>query len=121
MNTAVTPNPSDAQLSSACCVVIDSSILSTYQSNHTLERLCCAYKDYSLPEDLSQAARIKILMLSDEDLVPFFLCMKINALPYAIAWMARDDNSEIYDRSLNGMSLMFLLFHTMPTLFKRGL
>jgi hypothetical protein len=106
----------------------DSSILSTYQSNHTLERLCCAYKDYSLPEDLlnrennlSQAARIKILMLSDEDLVPFFLCMKINALPYAIAWMARDDNSEIYDRSLNGMSLMFLLFHTMPTLLKRGL
>jgi hypothetical protein len=111
----------------------DSSILSTYHSNHTLERLCCAHREDSLPEDLlsllqinrdnnlSQAARMKILMLSGEDLAPFFLCMKINALPYAIAWMARDDNSEIDDRSLNGMSLMFLLFHTMPTLFKRGL
>ena len=50
----------------------DSSILSTYQSNHTLERLCCAYKEDSLPEDLlsllqinrdnnlSQAASMKI-------------------------------------------------------------
>ncbi len=111
----------------------DSSILSTYQSNHTLERLCYAHQEDSLPEDLlsllqinrdnnlSQAARIKILMLSDKNLAPFFLCMKINALLYAIAWMARDDNSEIYDQSLNGMSLMFLLFRTMPTLLKRGL
>ena len=111
----------------------DSSILSTYHSNHTLERLWCAYMEDLLPEDLlfllqinrdnnlSQAVCMKILMLSDEDLAPFFLCMKINALPYAIAWMARDDNSEIDDQSLNGMSLMFLLFHTMPMLFKRGL
>ena len=110
----------------------DSSILSTYQSNHTLERLCSAYREDSLPEDLlsllqinrdnnlSQAVRIKILMLSDEDLAPFFLCMNKNALPYAIAWMARDDNSDIYDGSLNGFSLLFLLFRTMPTLLKRG-
>ena len=108
----------------------DSSILSMYHSNHTLERLCCAHREDLLPEDLlsllqinrdnnlSQAARMKILMLSGEDLAPFFLCMKINALPYAIAWMASNDNSEIYDQSLNGMSLMFLLFHTMPTLLK---
>ena len=110
----------------------DSSILSTYQSNHTLQRLCSAYREDSLPEDLlsllqinrdnnlSQAVRIKILMLSDEDLAPFFLCMNKNALPYAIAWMARDDNSDIYDGSLNGFSLLFLLFRTMPTLLKRG-
>ena len=50
----------------------DSSILSTYQSNHTLERLCCAYKEDSLPEDL-----LSLLQINRDNNLSQAACMKI--------------------------------------------
>jgi hypothetical protein len=109
----------------------ESSFFSTYQHNHTLERLCIEYQENSLPEELSsllqinrdnnssQAARLKIFEAhfheSYEDLTSFTIRMKKNALPCAIAWMARDkdDDSEIYERSIDCVSVMFRISRTM--------
>ncbi len=65
----------------------------------------------------SQAARLKIFKAhfheNDEDLTSFTICMKKNALPHAIAWMARDDSSEFYKRSIDCISVKFRLFLTL--------
>lgn len=87
----------------------DSSILSTFNSNHTLERLCSDVHT-PLPEDLrsllwineenypSQAARLKIIKthLSEHEInMQPFMDMSLSIRPHAIAWMAKDD-SQIY-------------------------
>jgi len=80
-----------------------SSILSTFNSNHTLQLF---YHDFrSLPNDLSsllrlnressvsQAARLKIIKShfsgSEINMQPF-MEMNLNVRPHAIAWMAKD-------------------------------
>jgi hypothetical protein len=83
-----------------------SSILNTFNSNHTLEKICGEYKERSLPNDLSsllrlnressvsQAARLKIIKSHfsgyEINMQPF-MEMNLNVRPHAIAsWMAKD-------------------------------
>ena len=82
-----------------------SSIMGTYESNHSLQRVFEYECDESwLPSDLkdllqinrentqTEAARRKILNVhfSDDFSMQPFIDMDLNALPHAIAWMARD-------------------------------
>ena len=87
-----------------------SSIMETYLSNHTLEKLCGEYDEIlKLPKDLvsllllnkkkncdSQAARLKIIMThfsgSEISMLPF-MNMDLIVRPHAIAWMFRDLHS----------------------------
>ena len=82
-----------------------SSILSTFNSNHTLERICNAREEDYYSDDLmcllrinrhkSKAARLKIIKshfsgpsIKDK---PFNVdMMKLRVRPHAIAWMAKD-------------------------------
>ena len=80
--------------------------MSTYRSNHSLERLCRdEYDEEFLHEDLrsllqlniensnSQAARLKIIEthFSGSDInTQIFIDMKSKVFPAAIAWMGRD-------------------------------
>mmetsp|Transcript_26263 Transcript_26263/g.56390 ORF Transcript_26263/g.56390 Transcript_26263/m.56390 type:complete len:298 (-) Transcript_26263:221-1114(-) len=81
-----------------------SSIMDTYHSNHTLEKLCEEQSEDELPEDMQsflqlnrqykqhQAARLKIIRSHfsvDINLQPF-MDMDLNVLPHAIAWIAQD-------------------------------
>ena len=82
-----------------------SSILNTFNSNHTLEELCHKSFARPLPNDLlslfkinressvSQAARIKIIKThfsgSEINMQPF-MEMNLSVRPHAIAWMAKD-------------------------------
>jgi hypothetical protein len=113
-----------------------SSILSTFRSDHKLEKICDGKIqegvrinepfDVLLPEDLRSllqinrnhsnraAARIKIIMtqhFSDSVInVKPFTDMPTNVFPYAIAWMAKD---------VPGMSVLYQFIRSMPTLSKK--
>ncbi|KAL3769844.1 hypothetical protein ACHAW5_000716 [Stephanodiscus triporus] len=121
-----------------------SSIMSTYQSNHTLEtvRIDSVGKDavdsvwymavesvWSLlhlnrEESKNDVARIKIIKAHfsgiDVNLKPF-ADMGTNVLPHAIAWMARVSNSRARAtlRFPDGMSVMYQFLSTTPTLLER--
>ena len=84
-----------------------SSVLSTYNSNHTLEKLSSESKEQLLPQDLrsllqlnrenieSQAARRKInaTHFSGREInMQPFMDMGLIIRPHAIAWMARESN-----------------------------
>jgi hypothetical protein len=101
----------------------ESRILSTYNSNHSLEKL--QYTDQALPDNLksllkinrensnSQAARIKIIKthFSGSDInTQMFTCMELNVLLNATAWMGRDGGSDV-----NG-DLLFAFLRSMPLL-----
>ena len=96
----------------------NSSILSTYHSNHTLEKLCSESDEEGLHENLrsllqlnrvyseSQAAHLKIIKVHYSGLdiyMQFFVDMNLSALPHAIAWMARDDNVYQFVRAVPSM------------------
>jgi hypothetical protein len=112
-----------------------SSILSTFRSNNTLEKICHGkiqeagrYNELAeglLPEDLRillqinrnhsnrNAARIKIIMTHFSDSVinvKPFTDMPNKVFPYAIAWMAKD---------VPGMSVLYQFIRSMPTLSKK--
>ena len=82
-----------------------SSIVSTYHSNHTTEKLCSLSDECKLPEEVktflrlnkenskSQAARIKIIkthLSGCEINMQPFVNMELSIHPHANAWMARD-------------------------------
>jgi hypothetical protein len=96
-----------------------STILSTFNSNHTLQRigfllvcedielLLTINREYSV----SQAARIKIINshFSGSDInTQVFTDMKLNILPTAMSWMGQDN------RSNGGMNLMFQFLRREP-------
>jgi hypothetical protein len=110
-----------------------SSILSTFNSNHTLENISDGMiKEEGpfnvLPEDLRRllqinrnhsnrdAARIKIIKThfsgSTINVKPFTDIMATNVFPYAIAWMARD---------IPGMSVLYQFCQHCLKKSKRGL
>ena len=82
-----------------------SSILNTFNSNHTLEKICDEIYERSLPKNLSsllrlnrecsvsEAARLKIINTHfsgyEINMQPF-MEMNLNVRPHAIAWMAKD-------------------------------
>jgi hypothetical protein len=103
----------------------NSSIMSTYNSNHILSKLSQEYSDWPMPNDLasslqfntensvSQAARLKIIKThfsgSNINTKPFTV-MESKVLPTAISWMGRDCGiSEIND-------LLFAFVRSMPSL-----
>jgi hypothetical protein len=81
-----------------------SSILNTFNSNHTLEKVCDTWNETLLPlesvlqinreNSVSQAARLKIIKThfsgSEINMRPF-VEMILSVRPHAIAWMAKDE------------------------------
>jgi len=103
----------------------NASILRTYQSNHSFEKLCRTDDESSLPKNLrsllrinrensnNQAARIKIIKthFSGSNInTQIFARMEVNVLPTVIAWMGRDGRSDG-----NG-DLLFAFLWSMPLL-----
>lgn len=103
-------------LSQALCNT--SSIMGTYNSNHTLQKLGEEYREDELPEDVrklldinsdnskSEAARLKIIEhhFRQSFAVSPFLEMEWKVLPHAIAWMCRDHSHIV----LEGRVFLFL-------------
>ena len=92
-----------------------SSIVSTYHSNHTTEKLCSLSDECKLPEEVktflrlnkenskSQAARIKIIkthLSGCEINMQPFVNMELSIHPHANAWMARDYHLRIFVRAV---------------------
>ena len=103
----------------------NSSILSTYLSNHSLEMLSHTSNEDPTPEDLIsllrinrensniQTAHIKIIKIhfSGSDINTQIIAhMDVNVLPTVIAWMSRDEGSDG-----NG-DLLFAFLRSMPML-----
>ena len=113
------------------------SIVQTYHSNHTLEklfnddrlRIFTTNRERKFPEDIrsllqlnednkrSEAARLKIIHSHfshfsgrDMNLLPF-TGMEMNVIPHAIAWMGRDDC-----RSNEISAILFSRIRSMPLL-----
>jgi hypothetical protein len=116
----VTSNDSGAAFSRMLCNT--SSILGTYNSNHTLEKLCRENFDSALPANIMsllrinresskiQAARIKIINTHFSGTcmnTQVLTDMELNVIPIAIGWMGRDGGS-------NGF--LFALLRSMPSL-----
>jgi hypothetical protein len=104
VNYRVTPNGYGALINSLCN---KTSIISTYHSNHTLQKICCESVVKSMPNELtyllninkfnnrSQAARLKIIKThfsgSTINMQPFGE-MDVQVRPHAISWMTKEDN-----------------------------
>ena len=116
----VTSNDSGDAFSRMLCNT--SSILGTYNSNQTLEKLCREDFDSALPANImsllrfnresskSQAARNKIINTHFSGTgmnTQVFTDMKLNVIPIAIGWMVREGGS-------NG--ILFSLLRSMPSL-----
>jgi hypothetical protein len=96
-----------------------SSILNTFNSNHTLEKVCDTWNETLLPlesvlqinreNSVSQAARLKIIKThfsgSEINMRPF-VEMNLSVRPHAIAWMAKDERG-------------YELLRAMPSLLER--
>ena len=108
------------------------SIMHTYNSNHTLERLSWEPDESHLPEDLrslliinrentkSQAARLKIIkthFYGNGIDMQHFIDLELNVLPCAMAWIA-DDSAN--DAEGLGFGLLYRFVRTLPTLFERA-
>mmetsp|Transcript_26264 Transcript_26264/g.56396 ORF Transcript_26264/g.56396 Transcript_26264/m.56396 type:complete len:272 (-) Transcript_26264:183-998(-) len=109
-----------------------SSIMDTYHSNHTLEKLGDRDSEDELPEDVksllrlnqennkSQTARLKIIKThfsgGDISMHPF-KGMDLNALPRAIACMAQDFENNAEGTWGEGFELLYQLsLHMLPEL-----
>jgi len=112
------------------------SIMETYNSNHTLHRL--GDKDYydvaEFPDDLvlllelnenedkTEVARQKILQthFSGSDTtskMQVLLGMELEMIPAAIAWMGRPTHNDWKGTNVSGLSAMFNLMRRLPDLF----
>ena len=100
-----------------------SSILGTFNSNHTLENLCHKSNERLLPNDLlsllkineennvSRAARLKIIKThfsgSEINMLPF-MEINLSVRPHAIAWMAKDMHSYELLRAMPSLLEQFM-------------
>jgi hypothetical protein len=100
----------------------NSSIMSTYQSNHTLERLSNEDVEGDQADvlvqllllnrynNVTQAARLKIIKMhfnGREIKMQPFTEMELSLRPYAIAWMGRDNS-------------LYQFLRAMPSLLRKG-
>jgi hypothetical protein len=106
-----------------CILYNTSNILNTYNSNHTVEKLCDEHLYWFSKEltsilrinkenDMNQAARIKIIKAHFSGPVidtQVFTDMKLNVLPSAIAWMGRGG---VIGESID---LLLSFFRSMPS------
>jgi len=114
------------------------SIMDTYNSNHTLYALCEAvdyHRSMGLPNDLlsylelnenkdkREVARQKILQthFSSEDdtasKVQEFFDMELEEIPTAIAWIGRLAHDKWIGANVSGLSLSYNLLRRLPDLF----
>jgi hypothetical protein len=112
VNYRVAPDGYGALINSLCN---KTSIMSTYHSNHTLQKICCESVVKTMPNELtyllninkfnnrSQAARLKIIKTHFSgptiNMQPFGE-MDVQVRPHAIAWMAKEDNLYQYLRTM---------------------
>ena len=111
----------------------NSSIMDTYNSNHTLENLTYDYDNASYcPDDLVslvilnrnkdkvEVARQKILQthFSDDDTSnnQEFLDMDLEVMPAAISWIGRPTRVDWNGTNVSGLSLLYNLVRKMPDL-----
>jgi len=106
------------------------SILDTYNSNHTLKYVGDYYSDEIraklLPylelndnKDKAEVARQKILQthFSSEDDLQEFLDIELEMMPAAIAWIGRPTPMGWEGTQVSGLSTMFNLLRRVPDLF----
>jgi len=117
-----------------------SSIMDTYNSNHTLHRLGDHDEYYAYPldripnhlaeslelnknKDKVEVARQKILQthFSTENIdashIQEFLDMELQVLPPVIAWIGRPTDDDWIGKRVSGLSTMFNLVRRLPDLF----
>ena len=114
------------------------SILNTYNSNHTLKYVSDYYSDEIRAEllpylelnenkDKVEVARQKILQthfLSENDTasnIQKFLDMELEVMPTATAWIGRPLHIGWEGKQVSGLSTMFNLLRRMPDLFDSSL
>ena len=120
----------------------NSSIMNTYNSNHTLHKLIeddvDEYLNLKLTYDLSQGiksllklnknkdkvevARQKILQThfsteDDTSKLEELLDMELEVVPTAVEWIGRPTNDDWIGKSMSGLSFMFNLMRSLPDLF----
>jgi len=109
------------------------SIVDTYNSNHTLH-YAGRHNDMNLPDDLlsylevnknkdkAEVARQKILQshFSTVDNLQEFLDMELEIMPIAIAWIGRPVAIHWSGMNMSGLSTMYDLMKRLPDLFDSG-
>ena len=105
-----------------------SSIMNTYNSNHTLHRFCeylpdeqDSYLKLNRNEDKVEVARQKILQIHFSDdattNIQEFLDMELEVIPTAIAWMGKPLPIGWRGTKVSGLSTMYNLMRRLPDLF----
>ena len=108
-----------------------SSILDTYNSNHTLQHVgdyysdevgekLCPYLDMNENKDKAEVARQKILQThfsSSDDDMQEVLDMELEIIPTAVAWIGRPIHIGWIGKNVSGLSTMFNLLRRLPDLF----
>ena len=103
------------------------SIMDTYNSNHTLRLLRCYYPaerlqdylDLNKNEDKVEVARQKILQThfsGESEGIQELLDMELEVIPSAIAWIGRP-TIFWFGKSMSGLSTMYNLIRRLPDLF----
>jgi len=105
------------------------SILDTYNSNHTLEYVgeihptddLVSYLALNINEDKVEVARQKILQnhfsSEDDEKIQEFLDMELEMMPSAIAWIGRPIHASWIGENVSGLSLLYNLMRRLPDLF----
>ena len=105
------------------------SILDTYNSNHTLEYVgeihptdyLVSYLALNINEDKVEVARQKILQThfssEDDKKIQELLDMELEMMSTAIAWIGRPTHASWIGTNVSGLSLMFNLMRRVPDLF----
>jgi len=112
-----------------------SSIMDTYNSNHTLnyvndtedeeENELESYLKLNKNKDKVEVARQKILqthflIFDDTSKIQELLDMELEVLPTAIAWMGKPTHNDWKGTNVSGLSTMFNLMRRLPDLFDSG-
>jgi len=111
----------------------ETSIMDTYNSNHTFQYFYCEYSsdfphdlnDYlelNQNEDKAEVARQKILQthFSDASNIQELLDMELEVMPTAIAWVGKSARVCWSGTSVSGLSLLYNLMRRLPDLFDSG-
>ena len=108
------------------------SIMSTYNSNHTLKEVSIydytpdeteLYLDLNYNEDKAEVARQKILQThfptedNDSSKMQEILDMDLEMIPAAITWMGRPIHDDWCGTNVSGLSLLYNLLRRLPDLF----
>ena len=108
------------------------SIMDTYNSNHTLKEVSIynyapddteSYMDLNKIEDKVEVARQKILQTHfstedrDSSKLQVLLDMELELMPSVVEWIGRPTNDDWIGRSVSGLSLLYNVTRRVPDLF----